>query len=152
MWGSKSKISSPTRIDTLIGSHTEIRGDIIFKGGLHVDGTIKGNVLSENGSESMISVSEKGCIEGEVRVPKIILNGTVVGNVYASSHIQMAKRTRVTGNVYYNLIEMERGAEINGNLIRQSGTNNGPANKQEKPVLNNKVSAPANDVSKEAKS
>lgn len=116
----KSKKSKQTKIDTLIGNNTELRGDVIFSGGLHIDGTVKGNVIAEPGSGSTLSLSDQGMIEGEVRVPNIVLNGKVKGDVYASEHVELAPKAQVTGNVYYKLIEMERGAEVNGNLVHQS--------------------------------
>lgn len=106
-----------TKIDTLIGHHSEIRGDVLFSGGLHVDGTIRGNVVADPEGGSVLSLSERGVIEGEVRVPNVILNGTVIGDVYSSNQVDLAAQARVSGNVYYNLIEMERGAEVNGNLV-----------------------------------
>jgi cytoskeletal protein CcmA (bactofilin family) len=45
------------------------------------------------------------------------LSGEVIGDVYALKHIELAPNARVTGNVYYNLIEMAGGAEVNGSLI-----------------------------------
>lgn len=109
------------KIDTLIGQNTEIRGDVVFSGGLHVDGTIKGNVLAEQDSSSVLSLSEHGRVEGEIRVPNIVLNGTVEGDVYASTHIELAAKAQITGNIYYAMIEMARGAEVNGNLVHRSG-------------------------------
>lgn len=109
-----------TKIDTLIGQNSELHGDVIFSGGLHVDGVIKGNVYAEADSGSILSVSERGLIEGEVRVPNIVLNGSVKGDVHAADHIELAEKARVTGNVYYKLIEMVRGAEVNGNLVHRS--------------------------------
>ncbi len=119
MFGSKQKNARAGKIDTLIGQNTELRGDVIFTGGLHVDGTIKGNVIADQESGSVLSLSERGVIEGEVRVPNVVLNGTVVGDVYASNHIELAAHARVTGNVYYKIIEMARGAEVNGNLVHR---------------------------------
>ncbi|MFO8155702.1 MAG: bactofilin family protein [Pseudomonadota bacterium] len=114
--GKKAKTSA--RIETLIGQHTELRGDVEFTGGLHVDGTIKGNVIaSEGGGASVLSLSERGTIEGEVRVPNVVLNGIVNGDVHALEHIELAAQARVSGNVYYSLIEMAMGAEVNGNLV-----------------------------------
>lgn len=115
----KSKKSKQTKIDTLIGQNSELHGNVIFSGGLHVDGTVKGNVIADSDSGSVLSLSERGVIEGEVRVPNIILNGTVKGDVYASNHVELAAKARITGNVYYELIEMERGAEVNGNLVHK---------------------------------
>jgi len=119
--GNKNKPKSRnTKIDTLIGQNSELRGDVVFSGGLHVDGVIKGNVFAEPDSGSILSVSERGLIEGEVRVPNIVLNGGVIGDVHAAEHIELAEKARVTGNVYYKLIEMVRGAEVNGNLVHRN--------------------------------
>ena len=116
MFGSKSK---STKVETLIGENTEFVGDVHFRGGLHLDGVIKGNVIADDDSISIAIVSERGCIEGEVRVPRLLLNGKVVGDVYASERVELHKHARVTGNVYYNMLEMAMGAEINGNLVHR---------------------------------
>jgi cytoskeletal protein CcmA (bactofilin family) len=123
--GKKEK-QKGSKIDTLIGQHTEVRGDVIFSGGLHVDGIIKGNVVGDEENGSVLSLSERGLIEGEVKVPNIVLNGSVVGDVFAGNHIELAPNGRVTGNVYYHLIEMKRGAEVNGNLVHQGEGNVSP--------------------------
>ena len=108
-----------SQIDTLIGSGTELRGDVHSKDGLHIDGVVKGNVIAQ-GEHSMLTMSEGGRIEGEVRVHNLVLNGKVEGDVHASEHIELAPAARVNGNVYYNLIEMAMGAEVNGNLVHKA--------------------------------
>lgn len=108
------------RIDTLVGRNTEMNGDVVFSGGLHVDGVIRGNVTAADDSSSVLTLSEHGSIEGEVRVPNIILNGRIEGNVHACERIELALQARVHGDVYYNLIEMAMGAEVNGSLLHES--------------------------------
>ena len=105
------------KIDSLIGRNTEVHGDLRFSGGLHVDGTVRGNVLAQEDSNAVMTLSEHGTVEGEVRVPNVVLNGTVVGDVYATARIELAPNARITGNVYYRLIEMAMGAEVNGSLV-----------------------------------
>ena len=105
------------KINTLLGQQTEIQGDIRFSGGLHVDGTVKGNVSADNDGRSMLSLSESGVIEGAVSVPYVVLNGTVAGDVLSSEHVELAAKARITGNVHYNLLEMAVGAEVNGQLV-----------------------------------
>lgn len=107
------------RIDTLVGHQTVLRGDIHYRGGLHVDGAIKGNVIADDDPESVLSVSERGVVEGDVRVYHIILNGKVVGDVHALEKIELAPNARVIGNVYYKVIEMAMGSEVNGNLVHR---------------------------------
>ena len=119
--GKKLKAAS-TRVDTIIGQQTRIEGDIHFSGGLHVDGRIKGAVIAETGSASVLTVSENGSIEGDIRVPTVILNGTVSGDVHSDERIELAAKARVDGDVYYKLIEMAMGAAVNGNLVHRSET------------------------------
>lgn len=115
----KKKKHHTGKIDTLVGQNSEIQGDVSFSGGLHVDGVINGNVSAATGAESTLTLSENGKIKGEVRVPFIILNGEVEGDVYASERIELAQQARIRGNVYYNLLEMAMGAEVNGSLVHQ---------------------------------
>jgi cytoskeletal protein CcmA (bactofilin family) len=108
-----------TVVDTLVGTNTRINGDLNFEGGCHVDGTIKGNVSADTDSNSALSVSEEGNVEGGVTVPYVVLHGIVRGDVFATKRVELGPTARVIGNVYYNLIEMAIGAEINGKLVHQ---------------------------------
>ncbi len=117
MFGRKQRKQSV--VDSLIGSNSRVNGDLNFEGGCHIDGTVKGNVSADPVSSSALSISEDGTIEGGVAVPHIILHGIVRGDVYASQRIELGPTARVIGNVYYNLIEMAIGAEINGKLVHQ---------------------------------
>ncbi len=108
-----------TVVDTLVGTNTRIHGDLNFEGGCHVDGTVKGNVSADTESESALSVSEEGNVEGGVTVPYVVLHGIVRGDVFATKRVELGPTARVIGNVYYNLIEMAIGAEINGKLVHQ---------------------------------
>lgn len=123
MWKSdgKDEVSRPGKaagtVDTLIGRQSEVTGDVRFAGGLHVDGRIKGKVTAESDKNAVLSVSESGSVEGDVRVPHVVLNGTVEGDVYASQRLTLSAKAKVNGNVYYKLIEMSSGAMINGQMV-----------------------------------
>ncbi len=123
MLGQGKKTKSTTgKVDTIIGQQTRIEGDVHFSGGLHVDGRIKGGVIAEADSTSVLTVSEHGSIEGDVRVPTVILNGKVTGDVRSSERIELAAKAKVDGDVYYNLIEMAMGAAVNGSLVHNAET------------------------------
>ncbi|MDF1589082.1 MAG: polymer-forming cytoskeletal protein [Gammaproteobacteria bacterium] len=121
--GKSKNRSKSVRIDTLIGQYTHIKGDISFSGGLRVDGNIVGNVNAMGDNESVLTLSDLGSIEGEIRVPNLVINGTIIGNVYATEHVELAPKAKVQGNVYYRMLEMVIGAEVNGQLIRISSDN-----------------------------
>jgi cytoskeletal protein CcmA (bactofilin family) len=117
MFGRKSQMD--TRIDTLIGPNSKVNGDLAFCGRCHVDGVVKGNVSADPNSHSALSVAEDGSVEGGVTVPFVVLHGIVRGDVVAGQRVELGPTARVIGNVYYNLIEMAIGAEINGKLVHK---------------------------------
>ena len=117
MFGRKDAMSSV--VETLVGPNSRISGDLQFSGRCHVDGAVKGNVSADPESNSALSISEDGTVEGGVNVPYVELHGIVRGDVCASQRVELGPTARVIGNVYYNLIEMKVGAEINGKLVHQ---------------------------------
>ncbi len=108
-----------TVVDTLVGSNSKINGDVHFAGGCHIDGTVRGNVTADPDTDSALSISDIGNVDGGVTVPYVVLNGIVKGDVFANQRVELGATARVIGNVYYNLIQMAEGAEINGKLVHQ---------------------------------
>jgi len=104
-------------IDTLIGVGTRVEGNIHFSGGLRVDGTVIGTVAEPNDQPSTLILSELGRIEGAITASKMVVNGTVVGPVKATQFIELQTKARVTGDVYYNTLEIHTGAVIEGKLV-----------------------------------
>jgi cytoskeletal protein CcmA (bactofilin family) len=124
MWGNNSNTNSKrkmTKVETLVGEGTSVSGDLTFSGGLHVDGTVRGNIIAANGdSVAMLVVGEHGRIEGEVNVPHVVISGAIVGDVRAAESVELTPNSQVTGNIYYTRIEMAMGAAVNGQLIHVS--------------------------------
>ncbi len=117
MLGSKEKGSfGGSGSTTLISRDTEIVGDIKFSGNLDVEGVVRGNIISVSNKEAVVRVVDKGRVEGQIRVPSVIINGEIVGDVFSTKRLELASKARVQGNVHYTLVEMAIGAEINGNF------------------------------------
>jgi cytoskeletal protein CcmA (bactofilin family) len=95
-----------------VACNTEVIGDIKFVGGLHVEGRVTGNIFSDDGSLHI-----HGEVIGEIRVPHIVVNGVVQGNIYSGEHIELASKAMIRGNVYYTSMEMMLGAQVNGSLL-----------------------------------
>jgi cytoskeletal protein CcmA (bactofilin family) len=131
MFGKKTR--HQPAINTLVGADTRVHGDVEFSGGCLVDGYVKGNVKAVKDEHATLSISERGCVEGSVMVPHVMLNGTVKGDVRATERVELGPRARVIGNVQYKLIEMAIGAEVNGKLIHES--EGGGAQRQAKPQV-----------------
>jgi len=103
-------------IDSLIGISTIIEGNVRFRGGLRIDGNVKGNVIAEGEEPSMLVISEQAKVEGEVRVAHLVVNGEIVGPVYSTELLELQPRARITGDVHYKALEMHGGALVSGKL------------------------------------
>jgi len=105
------------RDHTLIAPSARIMGDIEFNGGLHIQGEVDGNItVGKDGGQLVIG--ESGVVRGDIRVPRITINGRVEGDVNATEHLELASKAQVEGNVFYVMIEMLMGARVNGKLVR----------------------------------
>ena len=114
----KSRDHAPLkRIDSLIGGGTVVTGDIVFSGGLRIDGTIKGNVHASSGDASTLVISEQAKVCGEIRVSHLVINGAVEGPVHATDYLELQAKARVKGDIHYHRLEMHVGASVEGRLV-----------------------------------
>lgn len=123
MWNKgkgKTDMQRFTGKTSLIAAGAVFRGDLEFQGAVQIDGKVLGDILTEEG---LVRVSVDGQVEGEVRAPHIVIDGEILGNVYASQHVELGARARVRGNLYYGLMEMAMGAQVEGGLrpIKEQG-------------------------------
>jgi cytoskeletal protein CcmA (bactofilin family) len=120
MLGNKSKPAPPAADTTsLIAVGTQVRGDVRFSGRLHVDGSVEGALHGE-GENAVLTLSNSAQVTGEIVAPHVVINGIVSGDVTASERLELASGARVEGNVYYKVMEMSAGAQINGKIVHRA--------------------------------
>ena len=118
MFGIKRSKPQST-IDSLIGATTVIEGNVVFSGGLRIDGTVRGNVVAGgNAAEanSTLVVSEQARVEGEIRAAHVVVNGSIEGPLFVSEFLELQPKARVRGDVHYKSIEIHLGATLDGKL------------------------------------
>jgi len=127
MWGSRKSGGT-----TLVSRDTAIVGDIEFSGTLDIEGLVRGNIVARSGGgEALVRVVDKGCVEGEIRAPAVVINGQVRGNVFSERYLELAPKAQISGDVFYTVMEMAAGCEVNGRLVHagslaENGVESGP--------------------------
>lgn len=119
MFGNKSK-AGIIRSDstTLIAKGTEIRGEVSFRGCLEIEGVVRGNIVVEPDCDNaQVNIQNSGQVYGDICAPIVVINSTIEGNVYSSKRVEMAANAVVHGDVHYQIIEMVKGAQVNGGLL-----------------------------------
>lgn len=105
---------------TLIAPGTHFIGDLHFSGNLEVEGKVTGNIIAKEGEKSRVRILQSGSVEGQIRVPELVVNGHIEGDLYVTQQLELASKAVVQGNVHYELIEIEKGAQVNGSFIRDA--------------------------------
>ena len=105
------------RIDSLIGAGTVVQGNVMFAGGLRIDGAVDGKVATADNAQGTLVISEHARIDGEVKVSHIVINGSVSGPVTANDYLELQAKARVNGDVVYRALEMHVGAIVQGKLM-----------------------------------
>jgi len=90
-----------------------------FSGRLHVDGKIEGSIRADDAA-AVLTLSSHAQVVGEIQAPHIIINGSVNGDVTADERLELASNARVEGNVFYKVLEMSAGAQINGKMVHRA--------------------------------
>jgi cytoskeletal protein CcmA (bactofilin family) len=104
------------KLSSLIADNVEIVGDVIFSGGLRVDGRIEGNLINKGDERGLLVLSEHGCIEGSVKTHDAVVNGTIIGDLSVAHFLELQPNARVTGNITYRQLQMDCGASVDGKL------------------------------------
>ena len=110
-----SKKKQPA-IRSLIADGNHLEGHVHFTDGLRVDGSVVGDVRSNEDKNSILVISETASVTGEVHADHVIINGSVKGPVYARRMLELQPKARIEGDVYYTSLEMHQGAIIAGLL------------------------------------
>ena len=118
---SKKKATSiqHTKLATLIAHDVRITGDLEFSEGLRMDGHVHGNVSGKAGTQTLLVLSDRGSIEGNVHGYDVVVNGKIVGDVIAEQFVELQPNAHVTGNIQYQQLRMDCGASVDGKLTRR---------------------------------
>ena len=122
-------------IRSLIGEGMVVTGELRFSEGLRIDGEVHGDVIASGDGRSILVISENARVHGKVKASHVIINGEVRGPVISDEMLELQPKARVTGDIRYEILEMNPGALVDGELK--------PLKSADKPAL--KLAA-SNDV------
>ena len=110
-----------TTIDSLIGATTRMEGNVVFQGGLRIDGYVRGDVIAGEGSAGLLVIGEHGRVDGNIVAVHLIVDGTVQGTITVSGIVELQPKARVTGEVRYRDVAIHRGAMVEGIMTHFDG-------------------------------
>lgn len=109
-----------TQLSSLVAAGVEVDGDVVFTGGLRIDGHVRGQVCGRSqGGEApaLLVLSDTGHVEGRVRCGHALINGRVSGDLDVEHYVELQAGARVTGTVRYRQLRIDVGAVVEGQLV-----------------------------------
>lgn len=93
-----------------IRSGTEIKGDIVCKGDIRIDGKLIGDLTSEG----KVVVGEQGLIEGNVVCAYATVFGSMKVNIKVNELLTLKSTANLVGEITTNKLQIEPGANFSG--------------------------------------
>jgi len=110
-------------ISTFLGQGTSIDGTLEFQGTIRLDGNVKGQVISQNGT---LIIGDKAVVQAQVRVDTAIVRGEINGSIEAKTRIEAYPPARIIGDVQAPQVSVESGVVFNGSCSMQEPSKPGP--------------------------
>jgi cytoskeletal protein CcmA (bactofilin family) len=109
----KNKTSALT-YHSIISAGTVLEGNVRTNSGFRIDGTLLGNITAEESNNSPIAIGPDGKVEGNIQGLRIIIAGTVVGDIFCNGLLELLPRAQILGDIQYKSISIGLNAKISG--------------------------------------
>ncbi len=98
---------------TTIGHSISINGEVSSDESLRVDGQVRGQILMR---EAELTIGQSARVEAEVRATRVLVLGTVRGNIAASTRVELGASSNVTGDITADTVVLAEGARFQGRV------------------------------------
>ena len=97
-------------IQAFLGEETNFEGKLIFEGTVRIDGKFHGEIHTED----IVIIGESAEVNAEINAGEIIISGTVRGNIYAKSSLEILAPGKVYGSILTPKLMIQEGVIFEG--------------------------------------
>ncbi len=110
-------------LNGFLDSGARFEGTLSFDDVFRIDGHFRGVVVSE----SELVVGDRAVLEGEIRVGRLAVSGTIRGVIHARERVEVHAGARLFAEIHTPTLVVEEGAVLQGPVEAGSGTPAAPA-------------------------
>jgi cytoskeletal protein CcmA (bactofilin family) len=118
MFNKDNKAEKFKDAETIIGASIKVKGNFVGQGNIVIEGHLEGSIRTE----ADLFVGEKARIVANIEASQATINGEVKGNLKIHDYLSIGSAAKIFGDVVYSEISIEKGAVINGQLLRINGS------------------------------
>lgn len=105
------------RLNSMIGEGSIFEGKFYISGSIQIDGRFEGEVRTED----ELVVGETGKVKTDIVARRVVVGGTVIGNIDAEEEVLLLSTGRVLGNIKAPVVNLERGVVVEGEISVSGG-------------------------------
>jgi len=99
--------------ETIVGTSVKLKGTLKSDGDITIDGSVNGEIKTKG----VVNIGPNANIIANVRAAKVMVAGTVQGNVEATERLTIAETGRIYGDVTANVLSVAPGAVFSGKSV-----------------------------------
>lgn len=120
------------KINAFLGKDTNFNGTLIFDGLVRIDGSLEGNIKTDD----ILVLSETCKVKADIDVGVAKISGTFIGNITAKEKVELFKPANVTGIIKAPTLYVEEGVVLNGTVEMSKAKTTLKEVKGEKEIVN----------------
>ena len=99
-----------TKTTSFLGKGTDLDGSLTVRGGIRIDGKLKGEIHSN----SVVLLGESARIKGNIDAEAVISSGQIEGNITSAKHVQISHPGKIKGSIETRELVLEKGVYFDG--------------------------------------
>ncbi len=122
--------SPASEVNAQLGSGTKIEGKLTFRGSVHIDGEIDGEIHAED----TVVVGQGAQINARIVAATVIAQGHVEGDIVASNRLELKAPASLMGNISTPSLIIHEGVTFQGKSEMGTAAKPGAAESSDKRV------------------
>jgi cytoskeletal protein CcmA (bactofilin family) len=112
------------QLNSVIGEGSIFKGKFYINGSLQIDGRFEGEIKTKD----QVIIGELGKVKTDITAKKVIVGGTLIGNIEAEEEVFLLATGRVLGNIRTPKVNIEEGVVVKGEISISAGQKKGISN------------------------
>ncbi|MBN2325204.1 MAG: polymer-forming cytoskeletal protein [Spirochaetes bacterium] len=104
-------------LNSKIGEDSIFEGKFYIAGSLQIDGRFEGEIKTQD----QLIVGETGKVKTDIFARRVVVGGTVIGNIEAGEEVLLLSTGRVLGNIKAPRVNIEEGVVVKGEISVDAG-------------------------------
>lgn len=113
MFKKEQNLNNLSEAETIIGESVQVKGNFESNGNIIVNGLLDGEIKTKGA----ILVGDKSIINANIKAGEMAVKGEITGNLSIKGYLSISSSAKILGDIECAQISIEKGAEINGNVV-----------------------------------